>query len=157
MTDPNHVGRGEWDGWIPDCPCRRCREAIAEKRRESHRPALRLIAGAGSPGGSPAPADDPAFRWASDPQALLDLAVALERLVGPGQDAYEGDVRDGITPEAQAWHDRFHRAAMLLAEVANQDSKVLRSLISPPAEVGEISEPGRYLLLAGAIVCGRAS
>lgn len=46
FDSPPCKGRGEWDGWIPDCPCWRCVEALEQVRSEIHRrPALRLIFG----------------------------------------------------------------------------------------------------------------
>ena len=140
-----HVGRGEWHGWIPDCPCRRCLEALAEKRQELRRPTMRLITG-DNDDDDQQPAEQ-VIGWASEPTAIVDLAVALEQLVGPAP-----GVSAAFTAGEKAWHERYHWAGEVVAQVANRDPQVLRALISTPPEVGKADEPGRGLLILAATI-----
>ena|GEM_PF-7027852 len=84
--------------------------------------------------------------WANELLSLRNLAVALEQLAGPGPDPYQGP-----SDELFRWFDRYGRATEILAEVANRDAPLLRSLAGPPCDDEEPPPPGRELLLAAAI------
>jgi len=84
--------------------------------------------------------------WADEPLSLLALAEALQRLVGEAPDPYVGP-----SPELDAWFDRYGRAADILVEVSNGDSRLLRSLAGPVLEDGDQRQPGCGLIITAAI------
>ncbi|MDQ3641786.1 MAG: hypothetical protein M3450_10110 [Actinomycetota bacterium] len=113
------------------------------------RPSLRLVRPEEELS-DPVQAEAPAAGWVSDAGSLVALGVALEQLVGPSP-----DTDDGYTEEAAAWHARYRRAAEMVVEAANRDSRLLRSLISPPPDIGELYVPGKSLLLLAMIIIER--
>jgi hypothetical protein len=95
------------------------------------------------------PPDSPS-RWANEPLSLRAVAVALEHLVGPGPDPYAG-----ASPELDGWVERHRRAAAMLAEVANMDAGLLRSLAGPPHDDDGPRPVGTGLLVTAANSIGR--
>lgn len=94
--------------------------------------------------------DQPATGWASDPAALLALAIALGAVVGESPDPYA----EGMTPELQAWFDRHGRAAEILVEIGDGDAAALRAAAPKHPDIGD-APPGHSLLILAAIIIER--